>query len=831
MKKNKIDSNLTKELRRLRRTIAQSKKLMAKYRLANKHLIEAEERYRIINDSANDIIVFVDKQGKILYVNKRIFRTLGYKKHELIGKNIAKLVGLFCGGEAKMMLKKFRKRMQGANFPPYEFTMIRGGGELANVEISARAVRRKGKIIGDLAIIRDITDRKHAEESLRSSKAILSAIPDLMFQVDKHGTFTAFKAAHIEDLYASPKEFLGKKMRDVLPKDVSRLAMHNLRKALNSDQVYVFEYQLPIRGKTNYWEARMAASGKDSVVTVIRDITDRKQAEESLRQSEQMYKTLARTSPDAVTVTDLKGNITFASERTLEMHGYTSVNELIGKNAFELVNRKDRDRAMKNMQLTVIRGLVTNLEYTLLKKDGSHFLGELNAAAIKDAHGKPVAFIATTRDITERKQTENALARREEEFRTLFDNAIDAIFLADIKTGLITNCNKAAEILLERSKREIVGLHQTKLHPQEKAHYYANQFRRHIRQNGAVDEEAEIITKSGKIKQVHITASTTVIGGRNVLQGIFRDITERRQTAEALRESEEKYKTITENINVGIYRNTVGPRGQFIEANPAIIKMFGYRDKPDFLALSVSDLYQNPKDRERFNEKMIRDGFVRNEELHLKKRDGTPLIAAVSAVAVKDGKGKVKHYDGIIEDITERKQHEQELSFMATHDPLTKLPNRTLFRDRLELAITQAQRRRQKIVVMLLDLDRFKDTNDTLGHSVGDQLLEQVSIRLSNVLRRGDTIARMGGDEFMLLLPDLIRIEDAATIAKKILEAIRQQFSFDGYKLNITTSIGITVFPDDGENADMLMKNADIAMYRAKEMGRNNYQYYSESET
>jgi diguanylate cyclase (GGDEF)-like protein len=225
-------------------------------------------------------------------------------------------------------------------------------------------------------------------------------------------------------------------------------------------------------------------------------------------------------------------------------------------------------------------------------------------------------------------------------------------------------------------------------------------------------------------------------------------------------------------------------------------------------------------------QKTLQEGLVRNEEYTLLREDGTRFIGELSAALISDAHGKPKAFVATTRDITKRKRAEEKLAYMATHDALTDLPNRMLFNDRLVLALAHAHRNRQKLAVMLLDLDHFKDVNDTLGHSVGDRLLQAVGERLTSLLRRSDTIARMGGDEFMLILPEVSRVEGTAKVAEKILEAFRKPFVFDGHALQITTSIGIAIYPNDGEDADTLVKNADIAMYRVKARGRDNYQRY-----
>jgi len=203
----------------------------------------------------------------------------------------------------------------------------------------------------------------------------------------------------------------------------------------------------------------------------------------------------------------------------------------------------------------------------------------------------------------------------------------------------------------------------------------------------------------------------------------------------------------------------------------------------------------------------------------------TLAIAVVSAIAVYIYRTNAR----LRQEVDERKRAEEKIQRMAYHDFLTGLPNRKLFTDRVGIALTQAQRNQKKTGIIMLDLDNFKDVNDTLGHAVGDLLLKATAERLKAALRKGDTVARFGGDEFALILPDLKGIEGAIKVAQKIVDSFRKPFLVDTHQLIVTTSIGIAVYPDDGTDEGVLMKNADIAMYQAKQAGRDRYQIYKET--
>jgi diguanylate cyclase (GGDEF)-like protein/PAS domain S-box-containing protein len=320
---------------------------------------------------------------------------------------------------------------------------------------------------------------------------------------------------------------------------------------------------------------------------------------------------------------------------------------------------------------------------------------------------------------------------------------------------------------------------------------------------------------------------------RSIAEGLEQarqEITERKRTEEALRVSEERFALAMRGANDGLFDWDI--QNNTLYWSPRMKELLGYTDDELDVDFDTFEALLHPDDREHTAaaiEAHLKDRTPYDVEQRLRTKSGEYRWFRARAQSLWDEAGNPVRMTGHTTDITELKRAEEELAYMATHDALTGLPNRWLFDDRLALALAHAQRNRQKLAVMLLDLDHFKDVNDTLGHVVGDKLLQVVGKRLKSIIRKSDTVARMGGDEFMLVLlfPGIRGDGDAAKIGQRILEAFRKPFVFDDHEINITTSIGIAIYPDDGKDADTLMKNADIAMYRAKAQGRNNYQRYS----
>lgn len=302
----------------------------------------------------------------------------------------------------------------------------------------------------------------------------------------------------------------------------------------------------------------------------------------------------------------------------------------------------------------------------------------------------------------------------------------------------------------------------------------------------------------------------------------------RRESEMRLRVSEERFRSTLQYAPVGI--GVAAPDGRFIEVNQSFCKLLGYT-RDELLQLGASDI-THPDDRAQtrdYTEKMLA-GEINSAQLEqlLLRKGGQPVWVQVTVSLLRDSAGTPLNFIGQIEDITERKRSQEEIRQLAYYDVLTGLPNRRLLLDRLNQALAQAQRYRRSLAVMFLDLDRFKEINDTLGHDSGDALLKVVAQRLETCVRGGDTVSRLGGDEFVVILSEISQRQDVALVAEKILALLNTPVTLQGLRLNITASIGIAVYTLDSsdEDAASLMKKADMAMYKAKEAGRNGFCFY-----
>jgi len=312
------------------------------------------------------------------------------------------------------------------------------------------------------------------------------------------------------------------------------------------------------------------------------------------------------------------------------------------------------------------------------------------------------------------------------------------------------------------------------------------------------------------------------------IEGLIQDITKRKEAEQGLRDAERRYRGLFDNAIEGIFRSAVD--GHYLEANPALAHIYGF-DSPAELIGSLRDirnqLYVDPERRDEFMRMVKARRSVVAFESQVYRKNGEVIWISENARAVIDESGRVASYEGTVEDVTDRKLYQARIEQQANYDTLTGLANRSLLQDRLQQAILTAATYGTQLAVVFVDLDRFKFINDSLGHHVGDDLLKTMARRFSSCVRECDTVARLGGDEFVLLINGRSGPDPVRNIVERMLALVAQPWVIDQGEFHMTCSIGVALFPEDGNDAQTLLKHADSAMYRAKDSGRNTFQFFT----
>ena len=547
---------------------------------------------------------------------------------------------------------------------------------------------------------------------------------------------------------------------------------------------------------------------------------ERRNAQRALSESELRFRTLAESAPDAILTVDAVGTLLFINRAAGQVFGYP-VAALIGQPVTSLIPdyRPHRPRTAEDGGPVRHSATGRHANGRVLPLEIS--FGELP----RDGKRLTTVFV---RDLAEKTRAEQALRESEERFRRAAMMSSDLVHECVRESGEISWFGDVDRILGygEGEFPRTMEAWSRSIHPEDRGRV-TSALDHHWETGEPFFEEYRIQRKDGELLHWHHTG--TLLAGADGSSprslGTVTDVSSRREIEEALRLSEKRYRTLFERNLAGVYRSTL--EGRILDCNESFARIFGYASREEVLRQAAWDFYVRPEDREAALAKLLERQSLSNYELCLKRKDGSTVWVLESESLIEGPDGRLSVIEGTAIDITERKRAEEQVKHLAFHDPLTNLPNRLLFNDRLTLAVAQAHRHSQRLAVLFLDLDRFKVINDSLGHSVGDELLRQVAERIQESVREGDTVARLGGDEFTLLVPGITAEEDAAKIARKICDAIHAPFWIDGRELFVTTSVGVSVYPSDGHDAETLVRNADSAMYRAKEQGRDNYQLYT----
>ncbi len=421
------------------------------------------------------------------------------------------------------------------------------------------------------------------------------------------------------------------------------------------------------------------------------------------------------------------------------------------------------------------------------------------------------------------------LARSETRFRAIYNGVNDAIFLLEPATGAILDANARTTELFGYTQGEVTSLTIDDLSDGNPP--YTRQ--------GLMAVLSEVLPgkrgvfewlardRAGRRFWVEVGPQQATIGGEARVLVVVRDISERKKTEERLRQSATVFESTLEGVVI------TDPQGRIVATNRAFSTITGYAED-EVLSQDPRLLASGRHERSFFQDMWRSIGQTGSwqGELWNRRKNGEVYPEWLTISTVRDAAGAIVNYVGVFSDISRIKQSEEKLDHLAHHDPLTGLPNRLLLQSRLAHALEQAQRHRHQVAVLMVDLDLFKNVNDSLGHPAGDQLIRVVAQRIRQRLREEDTLARVGGDEFVVLLEQLPRAEDAAIVAQAILGVMSEPAALSGgHEVYVSGSVGVSLFPNDGVDATQLMRNADTALYQAKAQGRNTYRFYTEALT
>ncbi|MGE4506026.1 MAG: PAS domain S-box protein [Desulfovibrionaceae bacterium] len=669
-----------------------------------------EERYRELYNRTPAMLHSIDHEGRLVAISDYWLQTMGYERSEVLNRPLTDF--LTDRSREYALTTSLPAFFRDGECSDVSYSMARKDGSVIDILLSAISERNaEGVVIRSLAVARDVTRERRAEQALLDSERRLS----LVVEGGNLGLWDWDVQSGEVVLNERWAEILGYRLNEI-DHDFDTL-FENVHPAMRPRVLQAFEdvldgrsefFQSEFQMLTKTGEARWVAvrgrvterekDGEPARVSgTMHDIHLRKEAEAALAESEQRLLNVALTSGDLIWEIDAQSSIKYMSDSVQEVLGY-SVAELLGKNPAEIMNEEDQTPSRARLLQALEQGTpLRDIELWVYAKSGRQVALLVNGVPLREEESEETrGFFGVAKDITRRKNTEYQLKL----FHRVFESAMEGIVITDSR-GTIMEANQAALDITGYTREEVLG------------------------------------------------------------------------------------------------------------GNPRLFK--SERHDADFYARMWKSIA----------EKGNWEGEIWNRR---KSGEVFPEWLSISSIETD---GESSHYVSVFHDISEMKHQESRIRHQAFHDALTGLPNRALLLDRITLSTSRANRSGKKLAVLFVDLDNFKNINDSQGHRVGDQLLVAVARRLLSLVRSEDTVSRIGGDEFLLLHDNIDSHADTLALADRILESLKNPFDVEGMELFITPSIGISLYPDDSADPETLIKYADLAMYRAKDGGKNRFHMYT----
>ena len=809
----------------------------AQTRQSQRELRASEARFRQLLKLSSDWYWEQDRDFRFVDLSSEVQQQTGIEPKQHFGKARWELPELALS-EADW--QAHRQQLE-AHQPFRDFVMRRPDqdGKLILISVSGEPMfDEAGVFAGYRGVGRNISEMRVAEQALRDSeerfRTLWETTNDAVLIVDESGIVQFANPAVQATFGFAPQEMLGQSLDNIQPGALRAAHTSGMQRFMETG-----DRRLDWRGTETTGRHRdghefpieivfseIPVNGQRGFVGFIRDISKRKEAERELHRSRALFATIFESSPIPIVISRVSdGRFFEANQACFELFGFTR-EQVIGKTTLEIgvwPNEADRERLLALLRA---EGRAVNYDIKLRTGDGQ-LIDVMYSAQVVELNAEQ-CIVATIVDVTARIRAEELQREYEQRFAKVFHSSPDAIVISRLSDGVYLEVNDAWARLSGYTKEEALGKSALDLNiwvePEDRQLLVSK-----LTAGNAVRQfDFQFRRKDGQVAQALMSAEVIELRGEKCLLSLLADVTERRRAVEQLRESERRFADVVDAA--GEYVWETDSTGHYIYVSERIERVLGYtaqemigRESYDFMPaeeIARLELW--------FDTRQDPGMPIRNLEHISITKDGRQIWQQVSGVPIFNAAGERIGYRGTGMDITERKLAEQRIEELATRDALTQLPNRRLLTDRLSQGILAAQRSGGLIAVLFIDLDRFKTINDSLGHAAGDELLRGVAERLQLLMRKGDTLARIGGDEFVVLLEALRVPEDAGAVAQKIIATLSEPYMIAGNTLSTSASVGISVFPGDAPDGPTLVRNADMAMYFAKEHGRRNYQYYSE---
>lgn len=690
----------------------------------------------------------------------------------------------------------------------------------------------------DEALKQDIAERQRVELALRESHqkmhSLLNSMAEGAYGVDTEGNCQFVNQSFLSILgYDTEAEIIGQHIHEMIhhshpdgsPYPAEECRMYAAYRRLMPIHVAdeVFWRQDGVAIPVEYWSQPIIIDGAlTGAIATFVDISERKKAEEAARLASQYARSLIEASLDPLVTISAEGIITDVNTATERVTG-VGRNDLIGSNFTDYFT--DPGQAREGYQKAFSQGSVTDYPLAIRHHSGKIIDVLYNATVYLDTQRMVSGVLAAARDITERKLIEAKLADSESRLRTIIENEPECIKIVDAK-GRLVQMNPAGLAMIEAdSEGQVVGRSVVDVIAPEFRDAYKELHQR-VLAGESMQMEYEVIGLKGRRRWLETHAVPMTEANGNVVHlAVTRDISKRKEAEHQLRIAATVFET-QQGMMVSDAHNNI------LAVNRAFVEMTGY-SADEVLGQNPRLLHSGRHNADFYAGlwQSVADTGAWEGEIWNRRKNGEIYPEYLAITAVKDPNGIVTHYVGSHTDITLRKAAALEIERLAFYDPLTRLPNRRLLQERLKQALAASQRSGRKGALLFIDLDNFKTLNDTLGHDMGDLLLQQVAERLKEGVRENDTVARLGGDEFVVMLQDLgVQPLAAAELAEitgnQIRAILNRPYKLGSHDYVSTPSIGAALFSGHEQTVDELLKNADIAMYQAKTSGRNALRFF-----